>query len=101
MCVAAARQNKVVDVRAIGVAVCSRGGERQELSNAADVHSQTDSVGAVGRYGYTALHQAASNNRLESSSGDGRPSCFWEPKRASADAKNDVRAGCSCLGAHC
>ena len=74
--------------------VCSREGERHGLGNAAGVHAQTDSVGAVGQFGTTALHRAAMYNRLEVAE-------LLLGAGASVDAKDKVRAGCSCLGAGC
>ena len=76
--------------------VCSREGERHGLGNAADLYAHTDSVVAVGQYGYgeTALHYAAIYNRLEMAE-------LLLGAGASVDANDKVRAGCSCLGGVC
>ena len=50
--------------------------------------------GAVGQSGTTALDWAASNNSLEMAE-------LLLGAGASVDAKNRVRAGCTCLGAGC
>ena len=58
------------------------------------MHAQTDSGVPVGQFGWTALHYAANYNRLEVAE-------LLLGAGASVDAKDTVRAGCSCLGAVC
>ena len=77
--------------------VCSREGERQGLGNAADVHAQTDSGGAVGQFGTTALHWATLNDSHSHS----EMAELLLGAGASVDAKTKVRAGCCSLGAGC